>query len=66
MYHEQLFSQLAYPESAKKTDNLTLFFALLGSVLLKAGRRMFLKLTPDKAETIDAMARSATKHSATK
>ncbi len=35
----------ADPESAKKTDNLTVFFALLGSVCIKAARKMLEKLT---------------------
>jgi hypothetical protein len=30
----------------KKTDNLTVFFALLGSAHLKADLRMLMKLTP--------------------
>jgi len=34
-------------ESTKKTDNSTVFFALLGSVHVKAACRMFTKLTPD-------------------
>jgi len=38
---------LADPKSTKKTDNLTDFFALLGSACVKAARRMLLKLTPD-------------------
>jgi len=33
-------------KSAKKTDNLTLFFALLGFECIKAARKMFVKLTP--------------------
>jgi len=37
---------LADPESAKKIDNLTVFFVLLGSALVKAACRMFMKLTP--------------------
>ncbi len=36
----------ADPESAKKTDNLTVFFMLLGSACIKAARKMFVKLTP--------------------
>jgi hypothetical protein len=36
----------ADPESAKKTDNLTSFFALKGSVCVKAAHRMLMKLTP--------------------
>jgi len=33
-------------KSAKKTDNLTVFFALLGSACLKADHTMLMKLTP--------------------
>jgi len=47
----------ADPESAKKTDNLTVFFALLGSARAKAARRTLMKLTPgwkraEKAEIL--------------
>jgi len=33
------------PKSAKKTDYLTVFFALLGSASVKASRKMLVKLT---------------------
>jgi hypothetical protein len=33
-------------KSAKKTDGLTVFFALLGSVHVKVARRMLVKSTP--------------------
>ncbi len=33
-------------ESAKKADNLTVFFALLGSAHAKAACKMLMKLTP--------------------
>ncbi len=36
---------LADPESAKKTDNLTVFSEILRSVLIKAGHRRFMILT---------------------
>ncbi len=36
----------ADPKSAKKTDNLTVFFAISGSTHAKAARRMLIKLTP--------------------
>jgi len=37
----------ADPESAKKkTENVTVFFALLGSAPLKAAHKMLMKLTP--------------------
>jgi len=36
---------LADPKSVKKTDNFTVFFALLGSLCVKAVRRMLMKLT---------------------
>jgi len=35
----------ADPKNAKKTDSLTVFFALLGSELLKAERKMLVKST---------------------
>jgi len=34
------------PESKKKTDNLTVFFALSGSALVKAACKWLVKLTP--------------------
>jgi len=34
------------PKSAKKTDGLTVFFALLGSSYAKAAHRTLMKLTP--------------------
>jgi len=34
------------PKSAKKTDGLTVFFALLGSAHIKAFCKMLMKLTP--------------------
>ena len=37
---------LADPKSAKKLLNLTVFFALLGSMSAKAARRTLVKLTP--------------------
>jgi len=42
-----IYEQLLYtdPESAKKTDNLTVFCALLGSAHIKASQKMFMKLT---------------------
>jgi len=33
------------PQSAKKTDNLTMFFALLGYVHVKTEQKMLVKLT---------------------
>ncbi len=36
----------ANPKSAKMTDGLTVFFALLGSALVKAARKTLMKLTP--------------------
>ena len=39
-------STRADPESAKKLIDLTVFFALLGSVCVKAARRTLVKLTP--------------------
>jgi len=35
------------PKSANKTDNLTVFFTLLGSAHAKASRKMLVKLNPD-------------------
>jgi len=40
----------ADPESAKKTDSLTLFFALLRSVCVKAAQKMLLKLPNNRNE----------------
>jgi hypothetical protein len=37
---------LVDPECVKKIDNLTVFFMLLGSVQIKAVRRILMKLTP--------------------
>jgi len=34
------------PESAKKTENLTVFFELLGPMLKKALNKMLVKYTP--------------------
>jgi len=42
-----LRADFADPESAKKTDKLSVFLALLGSVHIKAARRTLMKLTPD-------------------
>ena len=36
----------ADPKSAKKTDSLTVFFVLMGSVCVKALRKMLVKSTP--------------------
>jgi len=48
---DQHFTRSAFEtedhKSVKKTDNLTVFFALLGSVLVKAGCRMLMKFTPE-------------------
>ncbi len=38
---------LADLKSAKKTENLTVFFVILGSGHVKASRRTLMKLTPD-------------------
>ncbi len=35
------------PKSAKKNDNLTVFFVLLGSGHVKAASRMLMKVTPE-------------------
>jgi len=35
------------PKSAKKTERLTVFFALLGSMSVKALSKMLVKLTPN-------------------
>jgi len=37
---------LPVPKSTKETDNLTVFFALLGSVCVKASWKMLVKSTP--------------------
>ncbi len=36
----------AYPKRVKKTDSLTIFFALLGSGHIKASCKLLVKLTP--------------------
>jgi len=48
----------ADPKRAKKTDNLTVFFALLGSESIKAARRTLIKLThgQDKIASISSIA----------
>jgi len=38
------YDQLLHTQSARKTDNLTVFFALLGSARVKAGCRTLMKL----------------------
>ena len=38
--------ECADPKGAKKTDNLTVFFALLGSVCVKAENKMLVKFSP--------------------
>ncbi len=43
-YERLLRSQI--PKAEKMTDYLTLFFARLGSVHVKASRKMLVKLTP--------------------
>jgi hypothetical protein len=42
----------ADPKSAKKTDNLTVFFVLLGSACVKARRKMMVTLTPCDKENM--------------
>jgi len=46
-YEQLLHAQI--PKAQKKTDNLTVFFALSGSVCVKAAHRMLIKLTPISA-----------------
>jgi len=46
------FYKRRYPKSAKKTDNLTVFFPLSGSGLVKAARRTLIKLTPGAKESL--------------
>jgi len=36
------------PKRAKKTDELTVFFALLGSARIKSAHEMFVKSTPGR------------------
>jgi len=43
------------PKSPKKTDDLTVFFALLVSSCVKGARRMLMKLTPDVDGKCDVM-----------
>jgi len=48
-FHQHLRSAFTHtdPESAKKSDSLTVFFALLGSSQVRADRKMLRKSTPD-------------------
>jgi len=46
------------PQSAKKTDNFTVFFAFLGSAHVKALRKMLVKLTPVPCAVVCAFFRS--------
>jgi len=46
-FHQCSTSRFCACESAKKTDNLTVFFAFLGSVNVKATCKMLMKLTPE-------------------
>ncbi len=46
MFYEQLL-RAQIPKAQKKIDNLTVFFALLGSALVKAALRTLMKLTPN-------------------
>jgi len=49
-FYVQLTSK--YPKSAKKADDLTVFIALLGSMHVKAARKMLVKLTPAPPSSI--------------
>jgi len=41
------FTTFANPKIAKKTDGLTIFFALLGSAHVRAAHKMLVKSTPE-------------------
>jgi len=51
----------ADPKSAQKTDNLTVFFALLGSAHVKAARRTLMKLTPSHIDGKAVMEKTQTR-----
>jgi len=48
---------------AKKTDNLTVFFALSGSALVKAAHRTLMKLTPGTYPTTEEVTKANQKAS---
>ena len=54
---------LADPKSAEKSDRLTVFFALLVSVRIKAAQKMLVKLTPGVATLYGWQATLETKYS---
>jgi len=43
----------ADPKSVKKTDGLTVLFALLGSAFVKSALKMLMKLTAGRSITLD-------------
>jgi len=45
MFYEHLL-QTQIPKAQKDTNDLSVFFALLGSVCVKASRKMLVKSTP--------------------
>jgi len=44
---DEQFLLVQIPKAQKKTDNLTVFFALLGFACTKAAHRMLMKLDPE-------------------
>jgi len=50
----------ANPKSAKKTEGLIVFLALLGSVRVKALRKMFVKLTPGDFRRLQTLSKPQT------
>ena len=50
-FYEQLLCT-KIPKAQKKLLNLTVFFALLGSVRIKAALRTLVKLTPSNLKTL--------------
>jgi len=50
-FHQRFFMHTD-PKTAKKTDNLTVIWALLGSMLVKVSSRMLMKLTQGELSPI--------------
>ena len=47
-FHQRVYEQLLRMQILKGQKALTVFFALLGSALVKAACKMLVKLTPDE------------------
>ncbi len=57
MFYEQLLKipNGSHPKSTKNTVKLSIFFALLGSVRVKAEHKTWVKLTPEAVDLLDAL-----------